>query len=91
MKWVLNIAAIAPTPDLLEADRSWVRSMCEALQPYASGNGTYVNFLNDPDDDRIRASYGPAKYERLSRIKADYDPDNVFHLNANIKPATAHR
>ncbi|HXQ62812.1 MAG TPA: FAD-binding oxidoreductase [Acidimicrobiales bacterium] len=88
IKWVVNIAAIAPSPDLLEADRAWVRSMCEDLQPYAAGSGTYVNFLNDPDDDRIRASYGPAKYERLSRIKADYDPDNVLHLNANIKPAT---
>ncbi len=89
--WVLNIAAIAPTPDLLEADRSWVRSMCEALQPYAAGTGTYVNFLNDPDEDRIRASYGPAKYERLSRIKAEFDPDNVLHFNANIRPATASR
>ena len=89
VKWVFNIAAIAPTADLLSTDRAWVRTMYDALQPFASGIGTYVNFLNDADEDRIRASYGPAKYERLSRIKAEYDPDNVFHLNANIRPAKA--
>jgi len=86
VKWVFNIAAIAPTPDLLEADRTWVRSMFDALQPFAAGVGTYVNFMSDPDEERVRASYGP-KYERLSRIKAEYDPENLFHLNANIRPS----
>jgi len=85
VKWVFNIAAIAPAPDLLEADRNWVRSMYDALQPFAAG-GTYVNFMSDPDEERVRASYG-TKYERLSRIKAEYDPDNLFHLNANIRPS----
>ena len=79
-KWLVNISAIAPDPELLAADRAWVRTFWDALQPYASGSGSYVNFLNDPgDESRVRASYGAAKYDRLARIKAQYDPDNIFH------------
>lgn len=86
-KFVFNISAVAPDPALLEADRTWVRTFYDALLPHSSGNATYVNFLAEPDDDRVRASYGPDKYERLAEIKAKYDPDNLFHLNANIRPA----
>ncbi len=88
-RFAFNIAAICPTPELLEADRAWVRSFWEALRPHASGSGSYVNFMAEYEEDRVRASYGAAKYDRLARIKAEYDPDNVFHLNANVKPALA--
>ena len=86
-RFVLNIAAVAPTPDLLEADRAWVREFWSELVPYAEGTGSYVNFMSEFEEDRVRASYGPDKYARLARIKATYDPGNVFHYNANIRPA----
>lgn len=86
-RFAFNIAAICPTPELLEADRAWVRTFWQALRPHASGAGSYVNFMSEYEEDRVRAAYGAAKYQRLARIKAAYDPDNVFHLNANIKPA----
>ncbi len=89
-KWLVNIAATAPDPDLLAADRAWVRTFWEALQPHATGSGSYVNFIADPGDEtRVRESYGATKYDRLARIKAQYDPENIFHRNANIKPATS--
>ena len=64
-----------------------MRAFWSDLVPFATGVGSYVNFMADLDHDRIVASYGPEKYGRLSKIKAIYDPDNVFHLNANIRPA----
>jgi FAD/FMN-containing dehydrogenase len=88
--FVFNIAAHAPpgSPrELYEEDRGWVRSFWDAMRPYASGAGSYVNFIADPEEDRVKASYGAEKYARLARIKREWDPDNVFHRNANIRPA----
>jgi FAD/FMN-containing dehydrogenase len=85
--YVVNIAAQSPDPDGLLADRTWVRSVWDALRPLARNEGGYVNFMAEADEDRIRTSYGPDKYERLAGLKARYDPGNVLHRNANIKPA----
>ena len=54
-------------------------------RPYSVG--TYVNFLGDEGDQRIRFAYGGAeKYDRLVELKRTWDPQNLFCLNQNIKP-----
>jgi FAD binding domain/Berberine and berberine like len=62
------------------------RDLAAALAPFSTG-GVYVNFLGDEGDARIRAAYGDSKYERLQRLKRDFDPDNLFRVNQNIPPA----
>jgi FAD/FMN-containing dehydrogenase len=83
--YVVNISATTPSSDALAAEREWARTYWSALVPHAVGVGGYVNFMMDYEADRVRNAYG-AKYARLQQIKATYDPDNVFHLNANIEP-----
>jgi len=87
-RYAAFLNGVAPDTDLLAADRNWVRGFWERLRPLAIGSGDgYINGTADFQYDRVRNSYGPAKYERLAAVKAEYDPDNVFHRNANIKPA----
>jgi FAD/FMN-containing dehydrogenase len=85
--YTMFIVGMCPTPELLAAERVWVRSLWEALAPHIAPNETYVNAIGESNDNRVRAAYGPDKYERLAKIKRLYDPDNIFHRNANIKPA----
>jgi FAD/FMN-containing dehydrogenase len=67
---------------------NWVRQAWDAVQPFVPG-GVYVNELGeDEGDDRVHLAYG-GNYGRLARLKAKYDPQNLFQLNANIKPAEA--
>ena len=56
------------------------------LKPWATG-AVYLNFIGDEGEDRVVAAFGQQNYDRLARIKAKYDPENVFHLNHNIKPS----
>jgi FAD/FMN-containing dehydrogenase len=68
-----------------EEDVAWTRRFFAALDPFR--DGVYVNFLGgDEEPDRVREAYGDAVYDRLARVKATYDPDNVFHHNQNIRP-----
>ncbi len=85
--YLIGTVAVALTPELHAADRAWVRAMWSALVPHAGNVGGYVNFMSEYEEDRVRASFGAEKYERLAGIKGVYDPENVFHHNANIRPS----
>jgi FAD/FMN-containing dehydrogenase len=82
--WGEVFAGVDPDPANAGAIRDWVRAYSDAIKPYGMGGG-YVNFEMD-EPDRVRGMYG-ANYDRLARIKAHYDPDNVFRVNQNIPPA----
>jgi FAD/FMN-containing dehydrogenase len=65
---------------------AWAREGWKRIRPFSTG-GNYVNFqLAEDDSTRTAAAYGP-NYQRLQRVKADYDPDNLFRVNRNIPPA----
>ena len=63
---------------------AWAREFFNASKPYAS-SGAYVNFMTEDEGDRVAAAYGE-NYARLLEVKRKYDPDNLFHMNQNIKP-----
>jgi FAD/FMN-containing dehydrogenase len=83
--WAGVIVGVDPDPAQASSITAWARSYWEELHP-ASAGGAYVNFLGDEGDARVRAAYGE-NYARLARVKAQYDPQNVFHVNQNIPPA----
>jgi FAD/FMN-containing dehydrogenase len=84
--WVVHPFALWADPADDDAVIGWARGFRDAVRPFASG-GTYLNFIGDEGEDRVRAAFGQQKYRRLTAIKARYDPGNVFRGNQNIKPA----
>jgi FAD/FMN-containing dehydrogenase len=65
---------------------AWVRDAWETIRPFSTG-GNYVNFqLADDDASRTADAYG-RNYQRLQRVKAKYDPHNLFRVNRNISPS----
>jgi FAD/FMN-containing dehydrogenase len=64
----------------------WARDLFDDMAQYAIGT-VYVNFMPDDEAGRVEQAYG-ANYARLGQVKARYDPENLFRLNQNIKPAS---
>jgi FAD/FMN-containing dehydrogenase len=77
-------AGVDPDPASAQTLAEWTRSYSDAIKPHSMGGG-YVNFHMD-EPDRVRGMYG-SNYERLARAKAQNDPQNVFSVNQNNKPA----
>ncbi len=84
-RWGSVFAGVDADAANVDAIRDWSISYHEALHPYSAG-GAYVNMMMDEGEDRVRASYRD-NYDRLAAVKRAYDPDNLFRVNQNIKPA----
>lgn len=84
-KYVMNVHARWDEAKDDDACRDWARAFFKASTPYASA-GAYVNFMTGDEGNTLDTAYGPNQ-PRLAQIKKKYDPDNVFHINHNIKPA----
>jgi FAD/FMN-containing dehydrogenase len=84
-KFAQVIVGVDPDPANNERIAGWAKDYWLALHPYSAGGG-YVNMIMDEGEERVKAAYGD-NYPRLAQIKAKYDPQNLFHVNQNIKPA----
>jgi FAD/FMN-containing dehydrogenase len=82
----LVITSVWTDPAASGENVAWTKDTFDAMEPFLVGR-RYLNYFSEDDvgDDPVRAAYGP-NYERLVGLKKEYDPDNVFRLNANIPP-----
>jgi FAD/FMN-containing dehydrogenase len=80
------VPAFAPADASAEQAQQIRRAAWAPLAPWSSG--AYGNFLSEASEASVATTYPGATYTRLARIKAIYDPDNVFDQNLNIAPAS---
>jgi FAD/FMN-containing dehydrogenase len=86
--YVVAIQAAWDDPANDDENIGWARRFHADVRPYSTG-GTYVNFLTEEEGgERIHEAYEPEIYQQLARVKAIYDPENVFRQNKNIQPAS---
>ncbi len=83
-KYAAVIAGMWPDPADNAAHTRWVQDYHAAIAPHSQAGG-YVNFASGDDQEKVAENYG-ANYGRLREVKRQYDPDNLFRLNQNIRP-----
>lgn len=81
-----NVAALYQQPGEKATHEAWATNFAAALRQ--SDHGAYANFLGEEGEARVRAAYPGATWDRLTEIKAKYDPTNLFRLNQNIPPVS---
>jgi FAD/FMN-containing dehydrogenase len=84
-RWAAVFVGVDPDPANGERIGAWARDYQTALHPHSAG-GAYVNFMMDEGQDRVQATYRD-NHPRLASIKRALDPDNLFRVNQNIRPA----
>jgi FAD/FMN-containing dehydrogenase len=88
-RMLVNVAAFYNGPEDRAGRAQWVTDFARAVQP--TDDAAYVGFLGDEGAARVRSAYPGTTWDRLTRVKATYDPTNLFRLNQNIPPAQGER
>ncbi|HUK61904.1 MAG TPA: FAD-binding oxidoreductase, partial [Dongiaceae bacterium] len=86
VQYVLNVHTRWSAPSDDHRCVAWARELYEHMAPHATG-GVYVNFMPDDEKDRVKSGAYGSNYDRLSKLKQKYDPENLFRTNQNIRPA----
>jgi FAD/FMN-containing dehydrogenase len=84
-RYNLVIVGIWTDPAQSAVNTRWTRELWSAMQTFSS-EAVYVNYLDTDEGDRVPQAYGAATYQRLRRLKEQYDPGNFFRINQNIRP-----
>ncbi len=85
-RYVFNIAGSWENAEDDAKNIEWARTAWSDMKAFSTG-GTYINFLTeDEGEERMGAALGKA-LERLAKVKTAWDPENIFRINRNIKPA----
>jgi hypothetical protein len=69
-----------------ERQMDWTRKFHAAMAKYSSGK-VYTNFIGQEPEERVIDAYNTRTYARLQKLKRHYDPENLFRMNINVKPA----
>ena len=84
--WNVHFLSMWDDPADTEKNIAYTREVSAAMQPWTTGR-VYLNYIGEEGSERVAASFGPEKFERLRLIKRRWDPDNIFSNNQNIPPA----
>jgi FAD/FMN-containing dehydrogenase len=83
----LSLMAVWQDPALDAEQIGWARESAAAVEPWSFSGGGYVNYMQaDEPIERVRATFGAETFDRLQKLKRQYDPRNILHRNQNIPP-----
>ncbi|MBZ0283094.1 MAG: FAD-binding oxidoreductase [Anaerolineae bacterium] len=83
---VLQMIGMAPTPEMHRNLVEYTNLIKRELTPVLTG-GIYINFLEGEEKwNKTKDAFLPETYQRLTAIKAKYDPENRFRYSFNIPP-----
>ena len=86
MGWMYSADGVWENAEDDDDNIAWARESWENTKAFGHANRSYLNFPGHGEDSELTRSTFGSNYERLTKIKAKYDPTNMFRFNQNISP-----